>query len=1321
MDRIGRWGSVALLSGLVGWAFVACQTARPDTAESGNPSAPGAGSESPVDAAPPGPPVDHALLVDSQRARIMSAEIAADKRTQYVTGRLRHQTQMRLHPETMTPNFTVTTGAPVVGALGIYAASFTSESASDEMFFGVQGSGTGAGITSASVCTGTCANDNFFALTNIYGGAPTLAWSTTVSSGTSAAVAFSGTGSQLFVMSNGGTLYCFQAVGGSTCSGWTNPTISITGSGITPWVDSVTNAVYVNDGNGNLYRFNATTGAQVWSVAYTGVGSKAWPAESDNVVYLGDGIGRLWRIVDPNTGAAPTSISSATLAGGNCTSTVSVDGSISLDTTANLAFIPYNGCMMTLPHYCATCTKTTGTWSVTSRGWSASVPNKTTQTWPTLDGSYAYWISADKPTGATPTSAVWKTPYSTATVKGSNLVNSTGTGATVTAAPVVWAGNLYVGDESGYVEAFGCASSLSSSTSFLAETNAQGGAVNTPIVLDDSTGNIEYGFTNGTAGGVAQFPLWESGAASAFTWNCPSGMVACANQLCGTGTNKVECVPTGQCSTGTACSTVAAAGATIQVGAAASEGVYVTGTQGDAGTLICPNGTVINGILGASYGTPPSNPDNTLAGNTFDFSACYGNNSLSVTGSECPLNTSQNCTFDSYNGTFGDPCVGTGKNYYAWFACSAAQDGGTLPTFCSRQNVTPSSGSDPCIPSTDGGVAYCSGTCLTGWGDCNSNLQYDGCETNVKGTDPANCGSCAHVCTAGSNASATCTAGACGFACNSGYVNCTGTCTSESGTNCGTCGNTCNKANESGVCTTSTCACNTNFGNCDGNAANGCEADLTSTTANCGACGTNCTTNVAHVTGGVSCSASACTYSGSCSTGYGDCDGNAANGCETNLYASATCGTCGSTTNCGTALAHTTGAACTTGTCTYTSCAAGYGDCDGNSQNGCETNLNSTTSCGTCAADLNCNLTVANANTIACSSEVCTYGTCKANYQDCNSVTSDGCESNKLTDNNNCGGCGTVCASSTNCVNGSCVQSQTFTVSSTFTVPTGVTSISIVTVGGGGGGSTVTSKDASGGGGGALCYLNAYAVTAGSTFTVTVGAGGALSTSGTGGTGGTTSVKTSGGTIIVNAAGGSGGISSTGSSGTISGGVGGTSSLAGTTCWPGGAGGSVALATGATTLHAGGGGAAGYLGAGGVGGASSSSSCGTAPTSPVGNGGGAGGGSGTSTSVYSSLMLGGSGGGVGLFGVANSGTVGSNYCATSNTAGVGSPGGGGSTDSAGGGASALGTGGAGGSAGTGGLYGGGGGSAAGGGGAVRIIWGPNPDAGTRSFPYGAYP
>ncbi|WP_263436629.1 CARDB domain-containing protein [Stigmatella hybrida] len=69
--------------------------------------------------------------------------------------------------------------------------------------------------------------------------------------------------------------------------------------------------------------------------------------------------------------------------------------------------------------------------------------------------------------------------------------------------------------------------------------------------------------------------------------------------------------------------------------------------------------------------------------------------------------------------------------------------------------------------------------------------------------------------------------------------------------------------------------CAPGYGNCDGNPANGCETDLTSNVNHCGTCGNTCPGQDSTV--GV-CMASQC--STACAPGRYDCDGNAANGCE---------------------------------------------------------------------------------------------------------------------------------------------------------------------------------------------------------------------------------------------------------------------------------------------------------------------------------------------------------------------------------------------------------------------------------------------------------
>src|ERR1017187_5782750 len=59
---------------------------------------------------------------------------------------------------------------------------------------------------------------------------------------------------------------------------------------------------------------------------------------------------------------------------------------------------------------------------------------------------------------------------------------------------------------------------------------------------------------------------------------------------------------------------------------------------------------------------------------------------------------------------------------------------------------------------------------------------------------------------------------------------------------------------------------------------------------NCGACGNDCT-NLAHVSGAASCTAGACAFTASaCAPGWMDCNGDPADGCETDISQAAPCG-----------------------------------------------------------------------------------------------------------------------------------------------------------------------------------------------------------------------------------------------------------------------------------------------------------------------------------------------------------------------------------------------------------------------------------------------
>jgi hypothetical protein len=118
-------------------------------------------------------------------------------------------------------------------------------------------------------------------------------------------------------------------------------------------------------------------------------------------------------------------------------------------------------------------------------------------------------------------------------------------------------------------------------------------------------------------------------------------------------------------------------------------------------------------------------------------------------------------------------------------------------------------------------------------------------------TDASHCGRCGNACPARANATATCAGGACGIACDTGFGDCDGNVstgcevdTRTSVAHCGACGNACPvRANATATCTAGACGvvCNTGFADCDGNATNGCEVDTRTSAAHCGACGAVCT------------------------------------------------------------------------------------------------------------------------------------------------------------------------------------------------------------------------------------------------------------------------------------------------------------------------------------------------------------------------------------------------------------------------------------------------------------------------------------------------
>ncbi len=148
--------------------------------------------------------------------------------------------------------------------------------------------------------------------------------------------------------------------------------------------------------------------------------------------------------------------------------------------------------------------------------------------------------------------------------------------------------------------------------------------------------------------------------------------------------------------------------------------------------------------------------------------------------------------------------------------------------------------------SGNGGASSVSAS--TGEPTCGPTLQVCNGSCVQVANDPAHCGACEHSCAAPPGMTAVCAAGTCNAVCQPGVAD------------------------------------------CNADLKDGCETALLSDPASCGGCAKACPSPLHAIPG---CVLGACTL-GPCDTGFGDCDLEAANGCETNLMTSkGNCGSCG--------------------------------------------------------------------------------------------------------------------------------------------------------------------------------------------------------------------------------------------------------------------------------------------------------------------------------------------------------------------------------------------------------------------------------------------
>lgn len=334
-------------------------------------------------------------------------------------------------------------------------------------------------------------------------------------------------------------------------------------------------------------------------------------------------------------------------------------------------------------------------------------------------------------------------------------------------------------------------------------------------------------------------------------------------------------------------------------------------------------------------------------------------NMISNDGCEANLNTPETCgycgntcvgRFDNAEGTCvqgdcqllechdgfddcdGDPLNGCEADLYDELSCGACGiECGNFNTLIDAECRTSGSSS-----------GTCNLICGYNHRDCN-NIPNDGCETNIQ-TDFENCSDCGLSCEM-ANASSFCAGAMCFFnGCDAEWADCNGD-VSPVGR---------------------TLSPHAPF--------DGCETRIIDNDEHCGACGNDCTA----LAGDWECVNDTC-IARTCAPGLLTCPGDVGQ-CTTSNASPLTCGSCSN--NCLDAP-HVADASCNPNAstrCTITACDSGWDDCNGQHADGCETDLNNNVqNCGGCG--LACNLPN---SVMACENGGCQFVACMPGYQNLN-------------------------------------------------------------------------------------------------------------------------------------------------------------------------------------------------------------------------------------------------------------------------------------------------------------------------------------------------
>ncbi len=607
----------------------------------------------------------------------------------------------------------VTTGSPVTASPAVYGATWvegSSPSALDKLFFGVNGSsGITGGVYTSTGAPTTATGANFFALTNLYAGSgsPVLAWSATLSSGgiDRTGISLSPDATKVYALDTSGVLHCLTTATGAACSTWSTYAAACAVHGSSPWVSYSTGDLYFGDDCGWAYHISGSTGTAIWKVQPGASASFQTKFESSPVVvngyvYIGDDYGQLFRLTDSGPPVANTStvavfdVCSAIGQTAPCPNGFpsgsgpwAIRAPIAFDTTGEHAYVVANDYVFEL-------NGNGGNWAQTA----SSPKHLQSGVNGTTNGpmsSSAVLDYTNKYLYAALNSRLFKIAYpftgsATAGVYTAALAEGTGT-ANPIADPLPYNSVTYVGDIAGYTERFDCTTSPGANAVDGVTANV-GSSISASGVLDYSTGNVNFGVTTSSGGGLMQWPL----AVSAYT--CPSGTKLCSSANSGLAS---ACVAAGGSNYGEACR------------------ACCTNADCSGATPVCASGgTCVSGCTGgpgaAGSCTTTSQPNTSVTCSAATGGTCvyscnsgYANCTGNIATAGCTVVTS----------TDVNNCGGCGN-------------------ICSSNNIP--------TPQCTAGV--CTGHCADGSVDCDGNRLTNGCESSAAcGTS----GCCGNTCPTG--------------------------------------------------------------------------------------------------------------------------------------------------------------------------------------------------------------------------------------------------------------------------------------------------------------------------------------------------------------------------------------------------------------------------------------------------------------------------------------------------------------------------------------------------------------------------------------------